>query len=84
VAETCPLIPETGDTLQQLLRIPPIANLVNAFLDQATFPGLQVRASGAPDPTVRQRESILSNLRHFEEVCVLCEERLGEALGPLT
>ncbi len=84
LSDICELIPPSAHNLiEELLKIPFIANLVNESLSRSSYPGLKVHAPDTPDPRVQTRATMTQNLNVLEEACVMCEQELSRIFGPL-
>lgn len=83
LADICDFIPTSTPLLSDLLGIPVLANLVNEFLDRATYPGLRVQSPDQPNPDIARREAILGNLAALDQRCQNCEKEFEELFGRL-
>ncbi len=83
LADICDFIPTSTTLLSELLGIPVLANLVNEFLNRATYPGLRVQAQGRPNPDIARKEAILGNLASLDQRCQYCENEFHKLFGRL-
>ncbi len=83
LADICDLIPTSTDLLSKLLGIPISANLINEFLERATYQGLRLHVPGQPNPNVAYKEAIVENLTLLDQRCQICEQGLERLFGHL-
>src|SRR5258708_4961422 len=84
LADVCELMPSSAHNLiEELLKIPFTANLVNETLSRGSYQGMQLYAPDAPDPRQQRRATMKLNLNALEEVCTMCEQKLSRIFGSL-
>jgi Putative DNA-binding domain len=84
LADVCELMPSSAHNLvEELLKIPFTANLVNEILSRSSYQGLQLRVPDAPDPRQQRRATMKQNLDALEQICTICEQELSRIFGPL-
>ncbi len=83
LADICDFIPTSTPLLSELLGIPVLANLVNEFLDRATYPGLRLHVPDQPNPDIARKDAILGNLAALDQRCQHCEKEFEKLFGRL-
>ncbi len=83
LADICGFIPPSTTLLSELLGIPVYANLINEFLERATYQGLRLHVPGQPNPNVAYKEAIVGNLATLDQKCQKCEKELEKLFGHL-
>lgn len=86
LADACAIIPPDDEVIRQLIRLPPLANVANKFLDTGNaIPPRQQFIDMGEDPGVRTNhaESIRNVLDDLDDCCALCQQRLDRFLGPV-
>jgi len=83
LADICGFIPPSTTLLSELLGIPVYANLINEFLERATYQGLRLHVPGQPNPNVAYKEAIVENLATLDQKCQKCEQELEKLFGHL-
>jgi len=76
-------IPPSTTLLSELLGIPVYANLINEFLERATYQGLRLHVPGDPNPNVAYKEAIVTNLAVLDQKCQKCEQEFEKLFGHL-
>lgn len=82
LASICGLFPATGNLLEELLRIPTLATLINEYLNRTTFYGLSI--GGMVEDDISGEVEALKLLLELKPLCERCEDRLAELFGALT
>ncbi len=84
LADVCELMPSSAhNVVEELLKIPLVANLVNEAISQGSYPGLRLHVPDTPDPRIPRRDTMKHNLDVLEQVCTMCEQELSNIFGPL-
>jgi len=84
LADVCELIPFSSRNLvEELLKIPFTANLINESLSRGSYPGLRLHVPDTPDPRVQSRATIKQNLDVLEQICTMCEQEFADKFGSL-
>ncbi len=83
LADVCSILPPSTDLLQNLLKIPLDANMINEFISLTSGPNMPSFMSVDPSYWKPNAEGIRTNLNTLKELCTTCELRLNEIFGPL-